>query len=400
MKKLLVVTLVLLIGIFVGTQIPRGPALLAWLSTFGGGDASYHYLDSAEQFDQLQEVVEQAKQMVLSEAQNEQEAIEGMRWLLRVLAVSSEVAGDANPRLPFFQRMDTPARKVGGDNPDAEYDLAAIDGHYDYRISGNIGSVSYLSFTVSGGQGMIPRYMAGYIGDDDLQADENGDFTLWLSKEAPDKPGAWVEIPEDASSILVRQYIADRKVEVLADYKIEAIGENLPPLEPPSDELIARNIAATAYAFLKLTTLHKTVLPEMLQMPNSFIRATSENLGGEISGSENIYMIMHYQIADDEALIVTVEPPESRYWNLTWESIWHETPDYLHRPVSRTLAEATPDADGKIRFVVAHKDPGVDNWIDTIRHNRGFLTFRWLEVEGVEKPTVRKVSYADIEKEP
>lgn len=397
MKKFLLLVLVLLVGLYAGYQLPRGPALFAWLSNLRGDKVSdYHYLKSAAQFDQLRAVIEQSEQMVLRESTSEQEAVEGLRWILRVVAESAEVAADADPRQPFFQRMDTPARKVGGDNPDGEYDLAAIDGRYDYKITGNIGSVSYLSFTISGGQGMKPRYMAGYIGDRDLQADQDGNFTLWLTKTKPAQPGAWVQIPGDASSILVRQYIADRQKERLATYDIQAIGDNLPAPEPPSDALMARNIAGTAYAALKLTTLHKTVLPEMLQKPNTFFRATAKNLGGEISGSENLYQIMHFKIDDDEALIVTVEPPKTRYWNLTLETIWHETPDYLHLPVSRTLSNSTPDPDGKIRFVVADKDPGVKNWIDTVRHHRGFLTFRWLDVADIGTPGVEKVKFAAL----
>lgn len=397
MKKTLLAVLLLLAGLVLGYQIPRGPALFAAVNNLlSDSDKSYHHIASAREFDLLQDLLEQSQQMVLTESISEQEAAEGMRWLLRVLAMSAEVVADANPRLPFFQRMDTPARKVGGDNPDAEYDLAAIDGRYEYRIRGNIGSVSYLSFTISGGQGMTPRYMAAYIGDQDLQADADGNFTLWLTREKPDKPGVWLSIPEDASSILVRQYIADRATETLARYEIDAVGD-LPPLAPPRDEDIASFITGTAYAFLKLSTLHKTVLPEMLDQPNIFHRATSENLGGEISGSENLYMLMHFNLADDEALEITVEPPQTRYWNLAMESIWHETPDYLHRPVSLTSATAVPGNNGKIRFVLAHQDPGVANWIDTIEHKRGFLTFRWLDTPEVEEPQVRKVKFETVE---
>jgi hypothetical protein len=398
MKKIILPTALLLAGLFVGYQLPRGPALFAWIGSLGSNQSSYHSLEASGEFDQLLELMQVTKNNVLNEAESEQEAIEGLRWILRVLSMSTEVAADGDPRLPYFQRMDTPARKVGGDNPDGEYDLAVIDGKFDYRITGNLGTVRYLSFTISGGQGMTPRYMAGYIGDDDLQADADGNFTLWLTRERPSAPGAWIPLPEDASSILVRQYIADRQKETLASYQIEAIGDSLPALSPPTHGEIAMGIRATAYAFLKLSTLHKTVLPEMLDAPNQFFEATSKNLGGEISGTENLYMLMHFNIAEDEALVVDVKPPASRYWNLTMESIWHETPDYLNRPVSRTLENVTPGPDGRVRFILAHEDPGLPNWIDTISHHRGFLTFRWLEVEDTEVPKVTKIKFSELER--
>jgi hypothetical protein len=35
------------------------------------------------------------------------------------------------------------------------------------------------------------------------------------------------------------------------------------------------------------------------------------------------------------------------------------------------------DEDGVIRVVVAHRDPGIRNWLDTTGHREGFLTPRW-----------------------
>jgi hypothetical protein len=50
--------------------------------------------------------------------------------------------------------------------------------------------------------------------------------------------------------------------------------------------------------------------------------------------------------------------------------------DYLYRPVTYTPSRTTVDADGKVRIVLAHDDPGVHNWMDTQRFERGHLTYR------------------------
>ena len=167
---------------------------------------------------------------------------------------------------------------------------------------------------------------------------------------------------------------------------------------PPTDQEVANSIVGTNYAFFMLTTLHKNVLPELLEEHNSFIRATSENLGGAISGADNLYMIGSYQLADDEALVVKVTPPQSRYWNLTLETRWHETYDYLHRPTSRTLEDVQYNEDGSVEFVIAHSDPGHPNWLDTSGHNFGFMTFRWLDSKGqnVDLPTTRVVKQTEL----
>ena len=398
LKKLLIGFLLVLIGGFLGYQTPRGPALYSTLINFGiSSNEDYSTLASHQALLDFEELLSAAREMVLNDARTEQEAVEGMRWLLRAVAMSVEVAADANPRRPHFQRMDTLVRKVGGDNPDAEYEFAAIDGQYDYKITGNIGSVRYLGFTFNAGQGTTPRRQFAYLSDQTLELDQDGNFTLILSQEPTDTSGQWIQIPDDASGILVRQYIANRKKEELATLNIDILGSPI-QFSPVTDQEIADAIIGTSYAFLSLTTLHHRVLPELMEKTNVFIEATSDSLGGAISGNDNLYMIGSYQLADDEALIMLVQPPKTRYWNIALESRWHETADYLHRPTSMTLDEVNYNEDGSVEFILAHKDPGHPNWLDTSGHNFGFITLRWLDAmdEDVPMPELQVINWSDL----
>ena len=398
LKKLLIGFLLVFIGVFLGYQTPRGPALYSTLINLGiSSNEDYSTLASHQALLDFEELLSAAREMVLNDARTEQEAAEGMRWLLRAVAMSVEVAADANPQRPYFQRMDTLVRKVGGDNPDAEYEFAAIDGQYDYKITGNIGSVRYLGFTFNAGQGTTPRRQFAYLSDKTLELDQDGNFTLILSQEPTDISGQWVQIPDDASGILVRQYIANRKKEELPTLNIEVLGSPI-QFSPVTDQEIADAIISTSYAFLSLTTLHQRVLPELMEKTNVFIEATSDSLGGAISGNDNLYMIGSYQLADDEALIMLVQPPKTRYWNIALESRWHETADYLHRPTSMTLDEVNYNEDGSVEFIVAHKDPGHPNWLDTSGHNFGFITLRWLDAmdEDVPMPELQVINWSDL----
>lgn len=397
--KIFLTLFLVVLGIAIGYHLPRGAGLVAGLMTIGSSTnkGDYENLAATQAFLDLESAISNMRKMVLADAETEQEVVEGMRWLLRVLAMSAEVAGDANPRQPYFQRMDTPARKIGGDNPDAEYDFAAIDGRYDYRITGNIGTVRYLGFTINAGQGMTPRRMVGYVNDKMLGTDDVGNFTLLLSKTQPRETGYWIRIPEDASGVLVRQYIANRETEQLARYSIKIMGEDVSSV-PPTDLEIANAIIGTTYAMLKLSTLHRSVLPQLLKRHNQFVRATSKNLGGAISGTDNLYMISSYQLADDEALIIEAQPPETRYWNLSLETRWHECLNYLHRPRSKTLDQVQYHSDGSVTFIVAHQDPEHPNWLDTAGHNFGFLTFRWLETSTAKLPQVHLVKFSELKK--
>jgi hypothetical protein len=64
--------------------------------------------------------------------------------------------------------------------------------------------------------------------------------------------------------------------------------------------------------------------------------------------------------------------------------------------VSYTPSRTVTDTDGRIRLVIAHRDPGVHNWLDTQGFERGNLTYRHM-LEG--RPAVlntRVVSYDEL----
>ena len=198
--------------------------------------------------------------------------------------------------------------------------------------------------------------------------------------------------------MMVRVYMADRNRAELPQLAIEIEGGN-PDYAAPTDDEIAMGIRGTSFGLYSLTRLHQLVTPELLDEHNAFIRMTPENLGGDIASEDNLYMLASYQIDDNTALLITLDPPETRYWNLTLESRWHEINEYLDRPVSRTLAQVTKNDAGEVEFLVSHKNPGHPNWMDTSSHDFGFLTLRWLDVDhdAVQLPEVRVIQMDELQ---
>jgi len=397
--KILAVVALTLVAFVAGWGVAKGPrVVMMMLSGGGAANPAWQRLASVQAFDQLVGSIGDVRAMVLAEAESEREVVQGMRWILRNVAMTTEIAADADPLHPEFARMDSSARKIGGDSPDGEYHLAALDGRHSYRISGNRGSVRYFSLNVNAGSGLSKRRMAAFLNDQTIEFDDAGNFTLLLSGVRPDVAGQWVEIPEDASTVMLRQYIADRSVEQLVRIEIETLGGPLPAIDT-RDEDVANAITGMNFAFVFLANLHKIVLPEAWERPNEFFTTDSDTLGGAISAPDNLYMIGSFEIARDEALLIDVVPPETRYWNIALESHWHESVDYQHRTTSRTLDNVTAEPDGTVRFVIAHQDPGVANWLDPMGNDRGFMTLRWLDARGraVPEPVVRRVKLAELE---
>ena len=359
---------------------------------------SYDALESVTALKALHETIGKQVDVVLADARTPEEAAQGMIFLLRVLAMSTEVVADGNPRAPHFARMDTPGRKVGGDNPDAEYDAVRLDGRYSYRVRGNVGTVSHLSLTFNaGGQGR--RATFAYLNESGINTDEAGNFTLILSADKPAEDSTWVETPAEPYSILVRQFIGNRETERLATYDIEVIGEAADlALQPHSDEEIAGAIRSAGFAFQFMTSLQRVVHPELFDTPHRFIRANSDELGADISGTDNLYMFATFDVGADQALVIDVHPLEVSYWNIAVMTRFHETLDYLHRPTSRTKDEVTPEPDGTIRLVLTHGKPVHPNWLDTAGHRHGILIFRWVGPRDAvtDLPTARLVPLADL----
>ncbi|MCP4622960.1 MAG: hypothetical protein GY850_05455, partial [bacterium] len=141
----------------------------------------WQQLKATKSWMQFRELFDTAVNTLLEEARDELEALDAYSVVLRALSVATEMVFDPNPDHPVFVRMDTPARNIAGDNPDAEYDVTTIDGRHGYRLTGNRGSVTYLGFQVLGGKGMSPRHLVAYIKDEHIQTDSDGNFELILS---------------------------------------------------------------------------------------------------------------------------------------------------------------------------------------------------------------------------
>ena len=86
------------------------------------------------------------------------------------------------------------------------------------------------------------------------------------------------------------------------------------------------------------------------------------------------------EIDDDHAVVIKTDvPSNTRYYGFQLAKTFIEALDYANRTGSLNSHQLHIDSDGKIRIVVAKKDPGVPNWLDPEGLDRPFLGYRWLQ---------------------
>jgi Protein of unknown function (DUF1214) len=333
----------------------------------------------------FQQMLADVTKIVTEDAESERELLEGLRVIARVSSLCSQLSVEADPDRPSFFDMCSPTRMIGGPNPDGNYYLAMIRGDRRYRITGTRGTSAYLGFQILAGTGLTPRRMANYVSDADLALKPGGcggEFALVLSSEEPAEPadlaGAqWVKIPDDASSVVVREYIGDPASEQLATMRIEALDPG--SVAPLTDTELADQFTAMAWTLMKLVTLHRTIKPELLNTPNTLLTAEAADLGAADTTPDNLYMMGTFRLDPGQALLLDIEPPATRYWNVTLESIWHECLEPRRRHSSVTNRAVQPDADGRVRIAISAEDFGFGHWLDTGGRHRGFVVVRWLD---------------------
>jgi hypothetical protein len=184
----------------------------------------------------------------------------------------------------------------------------------------------------------------------------------------------------------VRETFHDRTRERPARFSIARIGAPLPPADW-TPEVAAERIALAARWMLFIA--HSCVA-----MWKGFSTSVNRITGGAgkdhverqeddvrtHSASDMAYMGGNWRIGPDQALRVTIHPARggARYWGITLVNPWMESYEYRQRAVCTNDQLAARNADGSWTIVIAQRDPGVPNWLDTGGRGEGYALIRWV----------------------
>jgi len=361
-------------------------------------EASEKRILSGKTWEDFCDRLRDAGKTVMSGPDDAFDRAEGFRYLSRITRAALQTFVEHNdPRAPVLQRVVHETAKMGADNPDNFYQNAAIDGAERYRVWGQRNSVHYLSFsTMIGhygkGAGMPP---SGSLDASQLTLGDDGSFEIILSCDEPEGAANWLPMVPETGTLIVRQTRLDPEAEQLAEIHVEPLGgvDAPSPVTPTAiDEGLTQSgnlvmfAAAMFQAWAEGFRAHVNELPE-------FDRDRAKMAGGD---PNIVYYHSYWELGPDEALVIDATPPECDHWNFQLNNHWMESLDYRYFRIHVNSKTATYRDDGSVRIVVAHTDPGVPNWIQTVGHARGTMCLRWVRAQEHPRPQTRVVKHADL----
>ena len=318
---------------------------------------------------------------------------EGYRFLSRLVRYGFESFLEySDPLYPQLHRGSHETIKIIHENPDNLYLGARVDGRHAYRVFGTLGTARWMSFNIHAGAfGSGGRGTAAVLDARDLVLGQDRSFELFLGGE---RRGAnWLPLPPDAGSLIVRQTFADRSSERASELAIERLDAHERPA-PLAPEHVGRALAATPMMMRALVEMALSWSDDLARHKNRFAEVMPA-AAAIFRDPEIQFHVCYFELAPDEALVVEARPPECDYWMFVLSNHWLETLDYTRHRITLNHHSAVLEPDGTVKVIVAARDPGHPNWLDTAGHARGTIGVRWVG-KGVENvvPSARVVRLA------
>jgi hypothetical protein len=335
-------------------------------------------MDRAPLTQPFADAIREAEEIIRSapHVQSEQDLLEGYAYLAGSVRAALQAAWSFDSDFPQFIRTATPSTKIGLDNPDTLYFSARIRGDGEYVVSGRRGTTTDLSFQVLNGDyspAQVPDSLTAFD-DRAFEIDDDGSFELRFRPGAAGAKNVFALGP-DAAMLLVREVFSDWKEERPGTLRIQRTDKagGAPPAL--AEESIARCYRTAAKVLVgQLKTF--LAFPERfyLDLPVNTLTEPRPTPGGL---STQYSSAGHYALNDDQALLVTVPLSEAPYQGIQLGSMWYISMDFINHQTSLTAHQACVDPDGRLRFVISQRDPGLVNWLECTGHRRGYVQIRW-----------------------
>ncbi|MBW2269437.1 MAG: hypothetical protein JRH16_12750 [Deltaproteobacteria bacterium] len=319
---------------------------------------------------------------------------EGLRYVSRLARTFLRNATETHqPARMALGHAESP--KIGLDNPDYVYCGASLDPGATYTLRGELGDAQMIGFgTFSGALGTEKGLVRdGHLESQALELDADGHFEITISQR--EHPVNWLRMGPETNSLNARQTLLRRAEQRQAPLELERLGK-LQPAQPLDPARFSRALdraglvlGGTISQFLAWTASFQEHTHEIRPIAPQFLAAAQ----GDPNTS---YNYSYWEIGADEAFVIDLDPPACDYWNLQIGNHWLESLDFMSLQTHVNQETAVADADGHVRIVVAGRDPGVPNWLDTAGHVRGALALRWVGAEKIPEAQTQVVPISSL----
>jgi hypothetical protein len=321
--------------------------------------------------------------------------------------------------------QDVDGSRILYDNPDTIYRFMGVNRTSTYVITGRFANLTdgvreNTNFSLlTGLQGTTAQNISGR----DLVVNPDGTFSITVSA-APGVPGEnHIQLTSDSTLIATRNTLSDWANQEPMSLSIQRVSgppnslfsqfggfalpvigplvantpllttlvSLIPPLADPPPLLrgvvtagiMLLGIQREAQYMAVATTDPETgarIQPNVLKNPtrNAEFLATQLQSAG------------YFQLADDQALVLTIDPGDATYFVVPVTNDWTITDDYWDQQTSLNNVQAKA-IDGVYTIVISPTDPGVANWVSTGGLNQGTISIRFqdLPLDPTHLPTVQ-----------
>ena len=264
-----------------------------------------------------------------------------------------------------------PGAAVAIDNPDNSNREIPIDGASSYTIHGSFGAHP-TQFTLE----LVAEFdhyaglgrTLGALTSQHIVTDANGVFTVTIDGEPAGGRANHLQSAPGALWMFARDSMADWR-QTITTLRVERTGGPTPP-PPRTEAAIIDDVVAAMPVWVAFWRGFKDGFLGFPD-PNGLVGPIGRPGGwGCLYGGR-------FAVADDEAVLMITESGGANYTGAQIADPWTISPDPVLRLASLNASQARPNTDGSTTYVIAPRDPGIHNWIDTAGLHEGWMLLRW-----------------------
>ncbi|MDO0975569.1 hypothetical protein [Mycolicibacterium frederiksbergense] len=318
------------------------------------------------------------------------------------------------------------ASRILYDNPDTIYRFMGVNGASSYVITGKFADLANLpadtSFSVLTG---LTGNTAAVLTKDQLVIGDDGTFTITLDKTPANGRQNHLQLTADTTIVATRNTLSDWATQQPMSLEITRVGGPPNSLFSQLGGFAIPGIGPAVVRSKLLTTLVSLVppLPFVPPVLRGAVTAIIMALGVQ---REATYMAVattdpttgeriepnvlknptrnaeflatqlqsagYFQLADEEALVITIDRAGAGYFVVPVTDDWTITEDYWNEQTSLNNVQSVADDAGNTTYtlVVSPSDPGVANWVSTGGLNQGTISIRFQDIDPdvAQLPTV------------